>query len=212
MAYEAIERDERDFYDAGATMYVGRCDGVIAGGASLMITGGIAQFTGAATAPAYRRRGIQNALLARRLTDAAEAGCDIAVITTAPGSKSQENAQRRGFQLLYTRAMLIKPVDGPIQASGSGENGSGTWKLVSAQGMCVSSETAGTDFAEPVRIVPFVADCRPGRRSATRRWCSRLHPSPSSRRDRPAPGSAQPRQRSASSSSAKAGVCWRRLG
>ncbi|WP_082762314.1 GNAT family N-acetyltransferase [Mycobacterium sp. SMC-16] len=155
-----IERDERDFYDAGATMYIGLCDGVIAGGASMVVTDGIAQFTGAATAPAYRRRGIQNALLARRLADAAEAGCDIAVITTAPGSKSQENAQRRGFQLLYTRAMLIKPVDSPIHASGSGENGSDAWKLVSAQGRCISSETAGTNFAETVRIVPFDGDRR----------------------------------------------------
>jgi hypothetical protein len=36
------------------------------------------------------------------------AGCDIAVVTTAPGSKSQENVQRRGFDLLYTRAILVK--------------------------------------------------------------------------------------------------------
>ena len=30
------------------------------------------------------------------------------VITTQPGSKSQQNAQRRGFDLLYTRAILVK--------------------------------------------------------------------------------------------------------
>jgi hypothetical protein len=36
------------------------------------------------------------------------AGCDVAVVTTAPGSKSQENVQRRGFDLLYTRAVLTK--------------------------------------------------------------------------------------------------------
>jgi hypothetical protein len=30
------------------------------------------------------------------------------VITTLPGSKSQQNAQRRGFDLLYTRAILVK--------------------------------------------------------------------------------------------------------
>jgi hypothetical protein len=43
------------------------------------------------------------------VADAAAAGCDVAVITTQPGSKSQENAQRRGFQLLYTRAVLVRP-------------------------------------------------------------------------------------------------------
>jgi GNAT superfamily N-acetyltransferase len=81
--------------------------GVIAGGASFHIAEGIAQFSGAATAPAHRRRGIQTALLSARLADAAAAGCDIAVVTTQPGSKSQQNAQRRGFDLLYTRAVLV---------------------------------------------------------------------------------------------------------
>ena len=36
------------------------------------------------------------------------AGCDIAVVTTQPGSQSQENVQRHGFDLLYTRAILVK--------------------------------------------------------------------------------------------------------
>ena len=31
-----------------------------------------------------------------------------AVVTTQPGSKSQQNVQRRGFHLLYTRAILVK--------------------------------------------------------------------------------------------------------
>jgi hypothetical protein len=30
------------------------------------------------------------------------------VVTTQPGSKSQENVQRLGFELLYTRAILVK--------------------------------------------------------------------------------------------------------
>jgi ribosomal protein S18 acetylase RimI-like enzyme len=60
---------------------------------------GVAQLTGAATAPAHRRRGIHAALLATRLIDAA-GGCDIAVVTTDPGSKSQQNVQRCGFHLL----------------------------------------------------------------------------------------------------------------
>jgi hypothetical protein len=32
----------------------------------------------------------------------------IAVVTTQPGSKSQQNVQRQGFDLLYTRAVLVK--------------------------------------------------------------------------------------------------------
>src|SRR6185312_12228423 len=58
--------------------------------------------------PAHRRNGVQTALLAARLADAAAEGCDVAVVTTQPGSKSQQNVQRRGFDLLYTRAVLLK--------------------------------------------------------------------------------------------------------
>lgn len=105
---EVIEAAERDLVAAGAVCYLARHDGVVAGGASVCMADGIAQLTGAATAPAHRRRGIQSALLAARLADAAAAGCDLAVVTTQPGSKSQQNAQRRGFDLLYTRAILVR--------------------------------------------------------------------------------------------------------
>jgi ribosomal protein S18 acetylase RimI-like enzyme len=116
-SHEEFPRDmiaaaTRDMAAAGATRYVALRDGVIAGAASVRMAEGIAQLTGAATLPAHRRHGIQTALLADRLADAA-AQCDIAVVTTAPGSKSQENVQRRGFQLLYTRAVLVKPAPGP---------------------------------------------------------------------------------------------------
>jgi ribosomal protein S18 acetylase RimI-like enzyme len=106
---ELIENAERDLVAAGATPYLALRDGIVAGGASVRLAeDGVAQFTGAATLPAHRRRGVQTALLAARLADAAAAGCDIAVVTTQPGSKSQQNVQRRGFDLLYTRAVLVR--------------------------------------------------------------------------------------------------------
>lgn len=105
---EIVERAERDLVAADAHTYLAFRDGVVAGGGGLRVTDGVAQLIGAATAPEHRRRGVQSALLARRLTDAARAGCDIAVVTTAPGSKSQQNVQRQGFHLLYTRAVLVK--------------------------------------------------------------------------------------------------------
>ncbi len=105
--YEVIARAERDFVAAGARTYLAVRGGEVAGGGGLRITDGIAQLVGAATAPEHRRRGVQTALLAARLADAAAAGCDIAVVTTAPGSKSQQNVQRQGFSLLYTRAVLV---------------------------------------------------------------------------------------------------------
>ena len=102
----------RDGVGAGVRRYSAVRNGLLAGGAGLRLVDGIAQFAGAATAPAHRRHGIQNALLSARLADAAMQGCDLAVIVTQPGSKSHQNAQRRGFHLLYTRAVLVRPSDG----------------------------------------------------------------------------------------------------
>ncbi|MEO8262161.1 MAG: GNAT family N-acetyltransferase [Pseudolysinimonas sp.] len=110
---DVIDRAQRDSFSAGLMRFAALRGGVLAGGAELRITDGIAQFAGAGTAPEHRRRGIQSALLDARLAVAAEAGCDIAVIVTQPGSKSQQNAQRRGFDLLYTRAILVRPAGDP---------------------------------------------------------------------------------------------------
>src|SRR5215472_5459025 len=106
---EMIIDVERDMAAAGVTVrYAALRDGILAGGASMRIADGVAQLTGAATAPAHRRRGVHTALLSARLADATAAGCDVAVIITQPGSKSQQNAQREGFDLLYARAVLVK--------------------------------------------------------------------------------------------------------
>jgi GNAT superfamily N-acetyltransferase len=111
---EVIEKAIGDIEQAGATPYLAYRDGVVAGGGSMRISDGVAQLTGAATSPAHRRRGVQTALLSARLADAARAGADVAVVTTQPGSKSQQNVQSRGFHLLYTRAVLVKPPDGSV--------------------------------------------------------------------------------------------------
>jgi hypothetical protein len=93
----------------GFSRLLARREGAPAGGATLRLSEGVAHLCGAATLPTHRRRGVQSALLAARLGIAAEAGCDIAVVITEPGSKSQENVQRRsGFELLYTRAILVR--------------------------------------------------------------------------------------------------------
>jgi GNAT superfamily N-acetyltransferase len=106
---EVLEGIFADMAEAeGFVRYLARRAGVPAGGASLRVSEGVAQLCGAATRPEHRRRGVQGALLHARLDDAARAGCDVAVVTTQPGSKSQENVQRQGFELLYTRAVLVR--------------------------------------------------------------------------------------------------------
>ncbi len=92
----------------GFSRYWATRAGVDAGGASLYVSNGIALLAGAATLPAWRRKGVQATLLASRLRTARDLGCDLAVVTTQPGSKSQVNVQRAGFQLLYARAILRK--------------------------------------------------------------------------------------------------------
>jgi len=110
---EILEAVMREMAGADGLMrYVARLDGAVAGGASMRTGNGIAQLCGAATLPAQRRRGIQSALLHHRLEKAAAAGCDVAVVTTQPGSTSQKNVQRNGFELLYTRAVLVLAVSG----------------------------------------------------------------------------------------------------
>jgi hypothetical protein len=110
---ETLRQVFRDFAgSAGFTRYIARVHGTNAGGAGLRLSEGIAQFCGASTLPAFRRRGVQAALLRCRLRDAAEAACDVAVVTTQPGSKSNHNAQRQGFALLYARAVLMKDTAG----------------------------------------------------------------------------------------------------
>lgn len=93
---------------AGLERVLALVDGRPAGAASVRVHGGVATLCGAATRPELRRRGVQTALLARRLQRARDAGCDLAVVTTQPGSTSQANAVRQGFRLVCTRAVLVR--------------------------------------------------------------------------------------------------------
>ena len=88
--------------------YVAHVAGVPAGSASARIDAGLYQLCGAATLPAYRRRGVQTALLTARLAEARAEGCDLAVVTVEPGSRSQSNVDRRGFVPLYSRLVLAR--------------------------------------------------------------------------------------------------------
>lgn len=102
-----IEGIMRDFAQAeGVVRYLARRDGKSVGAGTMRMFAGVAQLCGAATLPAHRRRGVQSELLLRRLAEASDSGCTVAIVTTQPGSKSQENVQRQGFELLYSRNVL----------------------------------------------------------------------------------------------------------
>ncbi|MEC9372493.1 MAG: GNAT family N-acetyltransferase [Planctomycetota bacterium] len=95
----------------GMRRFLATREGAVAGGGSLRLGEGVAHLCGAATLPAHRRRGVQTALLAARLAFAREAGCELAVVTTLPGSKSHQNVRRHGFEVLYVRAALVKEAE-----------------------------------------------------------------------------------------------------
>ncbi len=94
---------------SGVARYLARREGEIVGAASMRLHDGVAVLNGSATLPTHRRRGVQAALLARRLSDARAAGAELAIVTTAPGTQSQANAMKAGFTLAYARAVLVRP-------------------------------------------------------------------------------------------------------
>jgi GNAT superfamily N-acetyltransferase len=91
-----------------AFAFLAHVDGQPAGGGAVLIHEGVALIAGAATLPEYRRRGVHAALHHARLALARAAGCDLAAQGAEPGSTSQRNAERRGLQVAYTRAVLTR--------------------------------------------------------------------------------------------------------
>jgi hypothetical protein len=91
-------------------------DGQAVGGATLAVRGTIAGLFGASTLPEFRRRGVQTGLLHWRLRRASELGCKLAMSIALPGSVSQRNITRAGFQTLYTRVKFERPFTGQASA------------------------------------------------------------------------------------------------
>jgi hypothetical protein len=97
----------RQFIHPDIVRYLVRIDGEPAGAAASVITNGVLGIFGTGTRPAYRRRGVQSAIVAKAL-EGAIGKADLAIATTEPGSISQRTFERFGFQVLYTRAILLR--------------------------------------------------------------------------------------------------------
>lgn len=83
--------------------FLAEADGIPGAAGVLTIHEGVALFAGSSTVPELRRRGLQTALLHERMRYAFDQGCDLAMMVALPGSESQRNAERKGFQIAYTR-------------------------------------------------------------------------------------------------------------
>ena len=92
----------------GWTHYLATADGIPAAGACLCVHGGVGLCMVATTLPAYRGRGLQGLAIARRLADAAAAGCDLAASETVNDNASPRNMRRAGFRLLHVRQVYRK--------------------------------------------------------------------------------------------------------
>ncbi|WP_342566183.1 GNAT family N-acetyltransferase [Paenibacillus sp. FSL R7-0345] len=89
----------------GWKLFLALLDNVPAGVAAMHINGSVASCALAATAPDFRNRGIQTALLRQRLYTAHEAGCRLVAAQAAFGSLSQNNMERTGFRIAWTRSI-----------------------------------------------------------------------------------------------------------
>jgi hypothetical protein len=87
----------------GTFPFLGELDGEPVATGMLFIYDEVCVLAGASTIPEGRNRGAQNRLLADRLRFAAERGCKLAIMGALPGSQSQKNAQKNGFNIAYTR-------------------------------------------------------------------------------------------------------------
>ena len=82
-----------------------RVDGRIVASGCMDVQGEIAGFYGAATAPEFRGRGFQSALIADRAARAVERGARFGRVTARLGTTSEQNLRRIGFVPLYTRTL-----------------------------------------------------------------------------------------------------------
>jgi GNAT superfamily N-acetyltransferase len=105
----AVATDAPVRASASNSWFLAWSDGKVAGGAALDVRDGVALLFAASTLPSARRQGAHRALMEARLAAAREAGADLAVVITEPGSDSQRNVERAGFQVAYTALVLHKP-------------------------------------------------------------------------------------------------------
>jgi GNAT superfamily N-acetyltransferase len=94
----------------GALCYLAATDiGQLAGGGALAVYEGLATLFADSTVPARRRAGLHRELIAARLNEAVARGCTLATASTLPGSGSQRNYERAGFQVAYTKVTVKRP-------------------------------------------------------------------------------------------------------
>ncbi|TYS67820.1 GNAT family N-acetyltransferase [Sutcliffiella horikoshii] len=88
--------------------YLARVGNEPAGIAVLFINNDVATLAASATVPEFRNKGVQTALIQKRMQQAANEGCRYLVGQAAFGSVSQKNMERAGLKIAYTNAVWEK--------------------------------------------------------------------------------------------------------
>lgn len=107
---KAVQRPSQDAFVArlgGEAVAAGGCES--SEGATVLF--------GTTVKPAWRGRGIQQALIVARLERGRERGSRLAVIISGPGIPTERNAARLGFEMVYSRVTLVKHGEGLVPSS-----------------------------------------------------------------------------------------------
>ncbi|WP_224367351.1 GNAT family N-acetyltransferase [Hyalangium versicolor] len=99
-----IKAVQRPVQDA----FVARIGREVVGAGGCESSGGVTALFGTSVKPAWRGRGIQQALIVARLERGLERGSQLAVIISGPGIPTERNAARLGFSMAYSRVSLVK--------------------------------------------------------------------------------------------------------
>ncbi len=107
--HEPLPRQEIEvgltlFRAPGFRCFFAFAEGAPAATAAMSVHEGVALMFADSTVKAWRGRGLHAALIRARLDEAVRAGCELAAASVLPGSASERNYLRTGFQVAYTRA------------------------------------------------------------------------------------------------------------
>lgn len=107
---KAVRRPSQD-------AFLARVGGEAVGAGGCESSGGVTALFGTSVKPAWRGRGIQQALIAARLERGRERDSQLAVIISGPGIPTERNAARLGFEMAYSRVTLVKRGEGLVPSA-----------------------------------------------------------------------------------------------
>jgi hypothetical protein len=108
LAPEELDVGRVIFQMRGSQCFWAFSEGQPVAAAALAMREGLAVLFADSTIEAFRGRGLHNALIRERLRVAGAQGCELATASTLPGSGSQRNFERNGFQVVYTKVVLMR--------------------------------------------------------------------------------------------------------